>query len=72
MNSEQRPVVLIEELADMLATSVSTIRRRLRARAFPIPQIQGIDDKLRWSRAEVMAFIERGGVAPGGRSRKAA
>lgn len=63
MSNEPRPVVLIDELADMLGTSVPTIKRRLRARAFPIPEVKGIDNKHRWARSEVMAFIERGGVS---------
>ncbi len=72
MSNELRPVVLIDELADMLGTSVKTIRKRLYAKAFPIPCIEGIDKKYRWSRSEVMAFIERGGAVPSKRSRKAA
>lgn len=71
MNSEQAPVVLIDELAAMLKTSVKTIRKRIYARAFPIPDIKGIDSKYRWSRAEVLAFIDRGGAVQG-RKRKAA
>jgi predicted DNA-binding transcriptional regulator AlpA len=67
----QKPVVLIDELAEMLETSVTTIKRRIRARAFPIPEVQGIDNKHRWARSEVLAFIERGGVVPTRRGKAA-
>lgn len=70
----ESPCVLIEELAAMLQTSVPTIKRRLRAHAFPIPEVKGIDKKHRWARADVLAFIERRGEresAPVGRKRVA-
>jgi hypothetical protein len=72
MSGDKRPVVLIDELADMLATSRRTIERHLRARTFPIPELKGIDLKHRWSRAVVEAFISNGGYVQSGRSRKAA
>lgn len=64
--------MLIDELADMLATSRRTIERHLRANTFPIPEVKGIDLKHRWSRAAVVDFIARNGHVQSGRSRKAA
>lgn len=72
MSDDKVPVVLIDELASMLQTSRRSIERRLRARAFPIPTIKGIDNKHRWSRVVVEEFIARNGELQFGRRGKAA
>jgi excisionase family DNA binding protein len=71
MNAEQTLCMDIKELARQLQTSTKTIRRLRRAGAMPIPEVHGIDKKLRWSRAEVEKFVARGGVMPAGRRRAA-
>ncbi len=64
--SESSLVLDINELARELKTSPRTIRRHLRARTFPIPQVKGIAVKYLWSRATVREFVDRGGVQAAG------
>lgn len=54
---DYKPVVLIDELADLLETSVRTLRRQLRAGTFFIPEIPKIDHRHRWSRVVVLECI---------------
>ena len=63
-------VLLIGDLAKLLRCSVSTIRRRVRAKDFPIPPLPSIDRRLRWSTAAVCDWIDEcsaSGVSPAGR-----
>jgi len=56
----------INDLARELKTSVRTIKYRLSAGEFPIPQVHGIDKKHRWARSKVEEFVARGGVVQTG------
>jgi len=53
----RRPVIFIVELAELLETSVRTIRRQLRAGTFFIPTMPKIDQRYRWSRERVYRAI---------------
>ena len=53
-------VLFIEDVADLLRTSPSTIRRRLRAGVFPVPPLPGIDKRLRWSRRSFDSWFRKG------------
>ena len=55
-------VLTIVELASVLLTSETTIKRRLRAGTFPIRPLLGIDRRKRWSRADVRRYLEGGKV----------
>lgn len=55
---EAEPVVLIDELAGMLKTSVRTLQRQIRAGALRIPEMERLDHRHRWSRAVVLQHIE--------------
>lgn len=70
--NDKKPVVFVEELAEMLGTSRRTIYKHLRARTFPIPEIKGIDLKHRWARSTVEEFIARNGQMEPTRRGKAA
>lgn len=50
-------VLFIDELAQILGTSVRTIQKQLRAGTFPIPELPRIDRKHRWSRERVHAEL---------------
>ena len=52
----------IVELASVLLTSETTIKRRLRSGTFPIRPLLGIDRRKRWSRADVRRYLEGGKV----------
>lgn len=54
---EGRVVLTIEDVADAIETSPRTIKRRLRAGAFPIPELPGIDRKHRWAVSAVAEWI---------------
>ena len=51
-------VLLIGDVAKLLRCSVSTIRRRVRSRDFPVAPLPSIDKKLRWSVAAVCDWID--------------
>ncbi len=51
-------VLLIGDLAKLLRCSVSTIRRRVRSRDFPIAPLPSIDKKLRWNAAAVCDWMD--------------
>jgi hypothetical protein len=58
--SETRDDVLfIEEVAKEIRTSVTTIRRLRRFGAFPIPELDSIDKRPRWGRADVERYKAR-------------
>ncbi|MYH30292.1 MAG: hypothetical protein F4137_15900, partial [Acidobacteria bacterium] len=44
-------VLLLDDVAALLRCSTTTIKRRLRARVFPVAPLSGIDKRPRWSRA---------------------
>jgi predicted DNA-binding transcriptional regulator AlpA len=50
-------ILFIDDLATILRTSRTTIERRRRERAFPIPELPAIDNRPRWSRQAVDEFI---------------
>jgi len=61
-------VLLIGDLAKLLRCSVTTIRRRVRSKDFPVAPLPSIDKKLRWSTAAVCDWIDAcdaPGVSPG-------
>lgn len=62
-------VLFLEDVADILRMSRSTIERRRRNGTFPIPELPSIDRRPRWSRTEVERFVEEGGRTPAGRGR---
>ena len=51
-------VLLIDDVARLLRCSPSTIKRRIRARTFPIPPLRGIDKRLRWSVAAMQQYLQ--------------
>ncbi len=72
--SELPDVLFLEDVAKLLRCSPSTVKRRLRARVFPVPPLPGIDKRPRWSKAALLRWIEVGGLkatAPGRRRRTA-
>ena len=50
-------VLFIEDLAQILRTSRSTIERRRRSATFPIPELPAIDERPRWSRQAVERYL---------------
>ena len=50
-------VLFIDDVAHILRTSRSTIERRRRAGAFPIPELPSIDGRPRWSRLAVERYL---------------
>jgi predicted DNA-binding transcriptional regulator AlpA len=50
-------VLFIEDVAQRLGMSVRTIQKRLRANAFPIPEVPSLDRKRRWSPTAVDKFL---------------
>ncbi len=55
-------VLTLEELATVLFTSPTTIKRRLRTGTFPIRPLLGIDKRKRWSRTAVREYLDTGGT----------
>jgi len=53
--------LMIGDMVRVLNTSDNTIRRRLKAGTFPIPPLDGIDNRLRWSGPVVKRWLERNG-----------
>ena len=66
-------VLFLDDLAKLLRCSPSTIKRRVRARVFPVAPLPGIDKRPRWSRAMVLRWLAVGGPgdAAGRRRRRA-
>ena len=60
------PVLMLPELAAVLRTSITTIRRQLRHGTFPIrpmsgPRMKtGLDSRYRWARVDVDAYLSGG------------
>jgi predicted DNA-binding transcriptional regulator AlpA len=52
-------VMTIEDVAAVLKTSRTTIFRQRRAGVFPIPEIPGIDARVRYAKAAVSEFLNR-------------
>lgn len=48
----------IEDVAYWTETSVSTIKRLRRFKAFPVPELPSIDKRPRWSGQDVRRYIE--------------
>ena len=53
--------LLIADMVRVLKTSDNTIRRRLKAGTFPIPPLDGLDNRLRWSGPVVKRWLDRNG-----------
>ena len=51
-------VLTLEEVASVLVTSPTTVKRRLRAGTFPIRPLLGIDRRRRWSRTDVRRYLD--------------
>ncbi len=51
-------VLTLEDVASVLVTSPTTIKRRLRAGTFPIRPLLGIDRRRRWSRTDVRRYLD--------------
>ena len=58
-------MLFLEDLAVLLRCSTTTIKRRVRARVFPMAPLPGIDKRPRWSKTVVLQWLAVGG---GGRS----
>ena len=54
-------VLFLDDLAKLLRCSPSTIKRRLRARVFPVARLPGIDKRHRWSKAALLERLALGG-----------
>ena len=67
-------VLFLEDVAALLRCSPSTIKRRLRARVFPVAPLPGIDKRHRWSKAALLRWLAVGGsgAAVVGRRRRTA
>lgn len=63
-------VLFLEDVAKLLRCSPSTVKRRLRARIFPVPPLPGIDKRPRWSKAALLRWIEVGGSGTTERGRR--
>jgi hypothetical protein len=61
-------VYFIDDLADVFHTSRRTIQRRRAHGVFPIPELDSIDNRPRWSGAEILKYLERQNQAPARRS----
>lgn len=63
-DSEAPSILFIDEVADLLRVSRSTIERRRRDGTFPIPQLPTFDSRPRWSRQAVERFLASSGEVP--------
>ena len=54
-------VLFMDDVAALLRCSPSTIKRRLRARVFPVAPLPGIDKRPRWSKAALLEWLAAGG-----------
>lgn len=52
-------VCFIEDLVRILGTSRATIDRRRKYGVFPIPELDSIDKRPRWGRADVQRYLDR-------------
>ena len=57
-------VLTLRELAQVLRCSESTIKRRVRARVFPIPVLSGIDKRMRFAKSAVLRYLDSSARAP--------
>ena len=63
-------VLFIDDVAALLRCSPSTIKRRLRARVFPVAPLPGIDKRPRWSKAALLEWLGAGGSGAAVRGRR--
>ena len=63
-------VLFLDDVAALLRCSPSTIKRRLRARVFPVAPLPGIDKRHRWSKAAVLEWLALGGSGAAARGRR--
>ena len=63
-------VLLLDDVAALLRCSTTTIKRRLRARVFPVAPLSGIDKRPRWSKASLLRWLEAGGSGDAVRGRR--
>ncbi len=56
-------VLFLDDMAALLRCSRSTLERRLKARTFPLAPIQGVDKRLRWSKAAALHWLAMGGLS---------
>ena len=54
-------MLFLDELAALLRCSRATLERRVKSRAFPVPSIQGVDSRPRWSKVAVLQWLALGG-----------
>ena len=65
MNYDDMPAVLFDsDLATALRTSERTVKRLRVTNALPIPMLPSIDRRKRYSREDVIRFLERRQDAP--------
>jgi predicted DNA-binding transcriptional regulator AlpA len=57
-----REVLFIEDVAQILRTSRSTVERRRRSGTFPIPELPSVDERPRWSRRAVEEYLASTGA----------
>ena len=62
-------VLFMDDVAALLRCSPSTIKRRLRARVFPVAPLPGIDKRPRWSKAALLEWLAAGGSGQAVRGR---
>ena len=68
---QEDAVLFIDDLTVLLRVSRSTIERRLREGTFPIPRLDPLDRRPRWSRRAVERYLEsRSGPLRKGRGRR--
>ena len=68
---EELPAVLfLDDMAELLRCSPTTIKRRLRARVFPVAPLPGIDKRPRWSKTAVLQWLAVGGNGRSMRGRR--
>jgi predicted DNA-binding transcriptional regulator AlpA len=53
-------VLFLEDVAEMLRVSRSTIERRRREGTFPVPELPSLDRRPRWSRRSVEQYLGAG------------
>ena len=63
-------VLFMDDVAALLRCSPSTIKRRLRARVFPVAPLPGIDKRPRWSKAAMLEWLAVGGSGAARRGRR--
>ena len=63
-------VLFVDDVAALLRCSPTTIKRRLRARVFPVAPLAGIDKRPRWSKASLLRWLEVGGSGDAVRGRR--